>query len=353
MNKQIGSNIVEYIIPVALIGIVVGLSMFYMFSNGKLAGVFSASSGTELDKESGKLTIDKNIEKDKPLVNITPGSLGGTNSQPAIECKDNECNIDFGDYVLKGLPGDFNEYVQNTGASGGTDKLASLLDQIAAALEAEGNKEGSLEVKKLASYSHNMATIEKSLETFVQGCNYDKACIQKQYKPTEEPPVIDASFPKPQGLDERFYKFPEDATFHDAVYSVSVGNMMNLYNTWQEAYDIHKDQGRLTAPFVEQLIGIQNSSYLDDKTKSIVEELAWQIGVIGEDFQNQMAHISLGSSDTGQGFADPLVGGSTIIETPSDPVDEMKNYKASKITNIDAALMCAAGRNRDSGKYCH
>lgn len=53
-KNRSGSALIDYVLPTALVGLVVGLSMYSMFSTGTLANFIGASSNTEMDLESGE-----------------------------------------------------------------------------------------------------------------------------------------------------------------------------------------------------------------------------------------------------------------------------------------------------------
>lgn len=60
MGDKKGSNLLEYIIPLAVIAIVVGGSIYYMSASGLLNKFLFNSSGAKFDKNTGKLVIGDN-----------------------------------------------------------------------------------------------------------------------------------------------------------------------------------------------------------------------------------------------------------------------------------------------------
>ena len=66
---------------------------------------------------------------------------------------------------------------------------------------------------------------------------------------------------------------------------------------------------------------------IDPNTKNIVSELYWQIGMIGEDFENRIRFIRGESS----GVHDPILHDSTSLSLPSDPIEYYKTHAASLI----------------------
>lgn len=98
------------------------------------------------------------------------GSLGGTPSAPAKECIGGNCTVDFGDYILEGIPENYSEYVEANGNSGGTDKLASLAAMLAQQLEDEGlPAEGGL-VQEFSDLLDFMGQIQGKVEANAQMC---------------------------------------------------------------------------------------------------------------------------------------------------------------------------------------
>jgi hypothetical protein len=355
--KNKGSNLVEYVIPVAVIGLVIGTSMFYMFHDGKMLNYLGGSGDTAYDEASNKIVINQNPEpEDLSLVNPPPGFLDGTPDAPQKACQDNLCTIDYGTFVLKNVPSNFNDFVQTAGASGGSEMISNLLTQIANQLENEGQLQDSLEVMKLASLGHNIAAIEKSIETMVNDCNHDTACVQSylHYYHDENGSIQyinNEPFPRPEGIDDRFYDYPSNLKYHDAIYLSTIGMMQNNKKEKPSSYTRHLNDGYYSASYIEQLESITNNSNLSDDMKGVIRELSWDLGIMGEDFQNMLSFMT-NPSDT-QGYFDPLTGESTSSTKPENVVDSFQNYNASTVTNFDSALICSAGYNEDTGSFCH
>ena len=180
MTNQKGSNLIEYIIPIAVIAMSAGLAIYYIGANNLLSKFFSSSTSMKYEKSINKAVIDENkSEKD----NITlaqklnkPGSYGGTAEQPVEECNNGTCLIDFGEFVLTGIPENFEEFVKTQGSSGGTKSFSDLLMQISKQLEKDGDKPGSILLKDMANLGHLIGQYQKNVESHLESCKtaFDK-----------------------------------------------------------------------------------------------------------------------------------------------------------------------------------
>lgn len=160
MRISSGSAVIEYVLPIALIGIVVGLGMYYMFSDNKLQSYFANSSGMKVDKATGKMSND--FESTSELIAKGSGPFGGTAETPAMECINGNCTIDFGGFALAGIPENYTEIIHTTGASGGTEKASELLMELASKLEVDEQTKN--DIKKLAQLGFQIAQIEQEIE---------------------------------------------------------------------------------------------------------------------------------------------------------------------------------------------
>ena len=102
--------------------------------------------------------------------------------------------------------------------------------------------------------------------------------------------------------------------------------------------------------FIDEMNKITQDPNLSQSDINIIKELVWDIGVIGEDFQNNASAIG---GSKGNAFYDPLTGEETWDQITTDPTENFLNYNASKITHFDSALICASNSNEDTGTDCH
>lgn len=126
--------------------------------------------GVGYNKDTGSRTFD-------------PGELGGTPSTPVNECKGNTCTIDYGDYVLNGLPENFIETVGTNGTSDTNKQLAQILSDLADQLEST-SPTGSEALKKLAQTAMLIADLQSQVEdkaTYCQGQPNANQCFSDWY----------------------------------------------------------------------------------------------------------------------------------------------------------------------------
>lgn len=262
---------------------------------------------------------------------VPAGTLGGTPDKPVKQCNGKICIIDFGNFILNGMPADFNEFVETGGSSGGTDTLSNLIDQIAQQLEKSGKPDESLEFKKLANIGHNLAAIQKEIEKEIKNCKGDITCMRN---------LENKTFPKPPGYDETYGALPAGKSYFDMRNACNIGLAMNSHSDY------------LAQDFVDQYKKLMNISGVDDNIKGVVRELTWDIGTIGEDFENNYSYIQWGGSYNHQ-LIDPLTGQFYTEPSPTNVINNFEKYRASKITNADSALICASGWRSDNGVNCH
>lgn len=338
MKSKKGQEAVEVALLMGLIFIVVIVCLF-MFGN-KISDFFKTGSSVVRTSQGGvaQLNSDTVSRYSNATVSVQAGSLGGSAAQPATNCNDSSCVIDFGTFVLN-TPKNFNNSVQTLGASGGTDAILVLINQISSQLAEEGLTEQSDAIKKLSNLGHNIAVIEKNMNDMVISCNYDSTCIGNY--------LDQKQFAKPAGYDETYGKFPEGLTYREIIQSISLGYVKSGENS-----SYCSSGGNLAGcAFSAQLDVVKNQAGLSDNIKGVIQELYWDIGTIGEDFKNSIQYSLMGQ---GNPFYDPLTGKNTTGgNCPTSPVDDFKNYSASKISHFDSSLICASGKYVDNNTSCH
>lgn len=352
--KSLGSNIVEYVVPLALIGVTVGIGMFYLYSSGNIKTFILSSSGSNLDATSQKVTLNQSLsgpEKELPMISVAGGSLGGTSDAPIQQCIDGKCQIDFGTFALSGVPENFNEFVETSGVTGGTEKIAELLYQIAKQLENEGKIEESKEVMVLAATGHNIASIENFFEEKVNSCNKDEACLNALRSFNYE--TIDYI----EGFDDRFYEFPSEmqSLYLNDSGILGIGRRAKMQDP--DKFNEKVNDGRLNYIYIDQFDKILEMPGISDEIKGVISELTWSISVMGEDFENNLEYIYTPESGENDKIIDPLTGEQIVNPHRTTSFEEnlgmFENYNASRITNFDSALICSAGSFKDTGTRCY
>lgn len=349
MKFNKGANIVEYVIPLAIVGLVVGLGIFYLFQSGNLSKHIIATGDMDYDKTSMSATLDKNLNPGAlPLININGGDLNGTPNAPVKECKDSFCVIDFGTYALSGVPENFNTFVETSGAAGGTEKMSDLLIQIAQSLQGQETSKNTVkDIMVLATIGHNIASVQRSFEKMLDDCNWDDACINN-VKNNFDNTIMQ----KPEGYDERFFKFPPNTSLLDITHSIAIGNIKYDLNNNSSILQSNLNKGHIGTTYINTYEKLMSSNELDDQTKGIIQELYWDIGVVSEDISNVMLR-TFAKGNMGVITTDPITGIKGPSDLPVRPQDFYTSYNASKITNFDSALICASGNFQNTGNSCH
>lgn len=161
LGSNTGSALVDYIIPTAVVGLVVGLALFTLQNDNLLTNFIAASSGSDVATDDGTLSVgkDDNTTDSQWVTNevidasIASGTSPELEGSEEISCAGGVCTIKVGDYTLTSIPEDMAEYIKSTGPSGGEDVIASTLNQVIAQMEADADpSEGPLiaAIKSLA-----------------------------------------------------------------------------------------------------------------------------------------------------------------------------------------------------------
>lgn len=341
---------------------------------------------------------------DNDVINGTlkAGALGGTSDKPAYKCAGDVCTIDYGEFILNGVPADFGALVQSSGTSGGTDTLAALLDQIAEQFKEEGNTDGYEDYKKLAELSHFMADVQSSYETTI-----------KEYKVAEEaakatpPSPSTPSSPSPSRTDTPLYDSIV-ATSRPALRD-SISDLLTNYNgvtatLSQQYYDPIRpprtddayinitngvlnrvdlarayasggaledaalfDQASTRFPafaLVKQYDKIMSNTAYPPELLGITQKLYQNISSLAydqaeklranADYAGDKETTSVPEYDslTGEALRTGASGTNRISMSDSQIINEITRPNVSNKTDLNAALICTKGKNYDNGNEC-
>jgi Flp pilus assembly pilin Flp len=333
-----GSAIAQYAIIIALIAL--ALTPVFILMGNHLCQYFEAFTKQMTDNNSKIVTTTPAIAPNAPPP-PTAGSNNGTPENPVKDCVNGNCSIDFGSFVLTGIPENFGEYVFNSGNSGGTDKIAGLITQLATQLEADGKPEQAEKVKELASIGHNIAIIEKQFENSFNTCAGDINCVKsKIYEPTDLNGLIDTTY----------MTLPFDQLSDMWEISIGVSRFREL--NVPVAYEAGLNNGEPNFIFVNKFDSLMADPALTDAHKAVIKELYWEIGKISEEVESGVYYAMEG--EYSRDSIDPITGITTPNESlPVDPFGIYKDYKSSSVTHIDSALICASANAKDTGTQCH
>lgn len=346
MNKK-GQNLAELgvILSVVVIAVILALTLL----GGNIFTLFDRISNSEgFASDDSQNTGTNNINNASGSSELIPGSLGGTPSKPVSQCDNGACVIDYGEFLLTGIPENFGELVQTTGSSGGTESLIALINQIADQLEKKGDVSGANEFRDLANLGHFMAEVQKGYESVAQACSSDANPINCSSTNSLE--------------DSSGVSLPANLSTILPDFTSTGGIMMDLYkNTDIGSAKANIDGGGKTSvisyAIVDKYQSIMNNPKYSDSTKGVTQELYVQIANLGFNMKGKaIAVLNVASGNSGfNGFQyDPITGAviGDVNFTINDGINDITHPKTSANTNIRSVLICAGGWNKDTGSNC-
>lgn len=348
INK--GSGLVEYVLPTAIVGLLVGMTLFSFGQKDLILNFLSSSANVKFDKSTGIGYIGKNNSNSNNSSTNTQnnsefkaGYLGGSESLPVKQCNETTCNIDFGSFILSGVPANFSDMVNSQGSAGGTEVLASLLDQIIAQKEDKIPESDLDKIKDLSNMSHLMARYEKFLEQSAATCKVasdSTACINN---------LLNNNTPAFTPPEELINKFNKEFDFSEPGCTIDIGAAMNDYiNNRNEFNAVVEEQ--LPYLMVKQYNEVMNNTpSLSNAEKSVIKELYWDVGTMG----GKLDCIFYSLHTAGGTVFDPTTGVKTTIDTANASLDDITNPDYSTLTHVDSALICASSHSNDINYVCH
>lgn len=329
MAKSRGSALVDYVLPLALIGIVFGVALFSFAEENVLLKFLANSLNLTIKDGTAILSPQQYTSIDTSQTNTA------TNDNTSILDQYVNQNDDFiglsiqlGNYSLQGIPEHFGEFIETSGSAAGTEKLSQLLLQLADQVEAEGQVAEADGIKELATMGHNIAAIERAFEELVLSCQGDQACVYQKGSQL---------LPKPSDYNETYNSFAADRSYFE-----SIGHEVICWRPTLKA----------PSPFNQHYQDLMKTS-LDDTSKSIITELYWEIGMIAQNVEAGMSFY--GDDNYSKDFHDPITGKwQKTNDLPDDPYEIYTGYKPSTLSHLDSALICATSHHyTDTGKKCH
>lgn len=283
MRYYRGNSLAQYGIIIGLIAI--GLVPVFIFMGNQILDNFS--NFTNMFIENNEVIANnpttKNLADTKNTVKPTP-------ENPQVNCVGSDCAIDFGDYVLKGIPADFSTYVNTTGASGGTEQLATVLTEVAENANLDQTTKDL--ITELANSGHMLASAQNSVESIAK---------------------------------------------NDVPLSAWVSGM---YSQIQKGNGGPYDQFLAKKAAVETLL--EGASSTDQKNiKEIINILSLEVTSLNEEFITKCDSVSsLASSGAYE-------TGVTLIK------DVAGLDRISTTTDLDSAIICKTGSGEDKDNTCN
>ena len=343
-RKLSGQNITELALIIALIAIVCVL----VFMNlGKNITEMLASSDTKVENYK---PFGVRYDKEGGFRVYFGGDLGGTASSPKSECSGKSCIIDYGDFILTGIPSNFGELVETSGTSAGTDSLidimASIGNQIVDADTGDGNS--AEDFKLIAEFGYFMSDLQQESEKAAKACAGDAdpvACFQQKnldYKSTPLQAPADlkkylTSWPNMcddlQGVIQRCnLGWGANAGLPASYTKINISqNIMNAY---------------------DRIMTANTGDGVTTEMKQIATELIRQIDTLNDNMYR--VHKNLSGSTVNYANYDPI-NGKLVWDNGKDfPSDINDMYKPDTSTNTDirAKIFCATGNGKDIGATC-
>lgn len=330
-----GSSIIEYIIPLALIGIVAGLTITYFVTNGTLLNFFSGTSNATTNTSTGTMVLNQNPDNSGALISelnnsASPqaGSLGGTPQAPVKQCQGSNCNIDFGDFILSGIPSDYDEFVESAGNSGTTDQLASLFQQIADQLETQGDTFNAQRFKDMANLGHFIGDFQENILTEISldveaMKNGTIKLVQDQNHMADLPAEVAHLLPD-------YQKITSGKT-----------NTQNLAfnNTFLGIVDTSASTSNAGGALAAIYGDIMNDSNVGAELKATTKQIFNAMNTNSQDFYDNVYHFQNGGPYETDYFID-------------NAFKNLTKPDSSNIANLNSSILCASAGLTDDGNSC-
>lgn len=128
-EKNPGNVLAEYGIIAVLVAIVAIPAVISLSQTvvGNLQTYLNAFASNTTNVRNNAY-LNSHFDHQEKVQKVIENSLASTDFTK--DCNGSSCTISVGNYVLEGIPENFNAFVETSGASGGTDKIVSLLNQI-------------------------------------------------------------------------------------------------------------------------------------------------------------------------------------------------------------------------------
>jgi Flp pilus assembly pilin Flp len=347
MKKTNGNAIAQYGIIIALVVLAL-IPVFYLL--GKNIVDYFSGFTTTLEKDHSPAVIKTSRDGKYPMTNYKPGDLGGTTDQPVSFCSEGVCAVDYGEFVLNGIPENFQEFAQASGVSGGTDMLSSLIEQIARQLEQQGDIEGATNYRNLANMGYFLSSTQNTIENLLNYCiaNFarDLKCLKDRYNSPVNMAVPEEVASLLPGVSSKM-------TYAQLInLSKEIQTARILKETNPKAYE--KKAGTTGYAIIEQLDAILNNPEYSDTMKDVTIALVNQINNIGIGFAEVVAVSGTKPDYTTAKVYDVVTGELLYTKVIGDTGGQLMVHppEASIGTNIRSTLICNTGRRKNINNTC-
>lgn len=332
-RKDAGASLAQYIIIIALIG----MAAFVAFS---LLGRQIVENLTSLENNYS----DINKEIDTSNLEVAPGplkggDLGGTPTAPVVKCVESMCTIDYGEFVLNGLPDDFSEYIQSSGTSGGTDALASLLTQMSDQLESNGNNIQASDIKKLSLLVKMLGQTQKNTEDALTACksspNVDQCVNDSGTKP--------ANIPLPDELQTLMPDYNSASDLNSMISRSSVSHAKWWQVSAPPEFGFAADKTRYPAFAMLGLVDkIMADPAYSATTKNVLTEIIKSTDDLGSYLEATSNSLAFGGAGISLLKKDPITGLSVTdnkVYTATNGISDITNPDKSNFKDLATSIM--------------
>lgn len=310
------NSLVEYILPVTIVGLVLFAAMNTMVPNLKSTIVRSTGSLSQLGAQKDVLVKEWGANPVLKTVKIT---------------MDDGTVLEIPEY-----PTEIAQLLETDGSNGTTLKLLAALDALIAQLEAQGKTDEAASLKALSNQGHRLSGWMDSIERIVEKSKGDKQLLAssqislgaERYSLTDfarKFELIDS------GNEQRGLNHGEDAVHFGTIPPYLIDEFSILKeNKGKSQNDF---MGREYADFIFAYDSAKSSGALNDsQVRQVVKNLANNIFSVSSSFNNS--------------YLDAATMSNTL--TPF----QIESKTASRVAHVNSKGICNTGGDQDTGVQC-
>lgn len=310
-NKSKGSALAQYGIVIALIAL--GCFAGYLLYGKSIQDALTKYLAGQTDL-STQMEANANIASNNVPSTPTPkaGSLGGTPTNPKEDCVNGSCTVDYGDFILNGIPEDFQEFTEAQGTSGGTDKLAAIINQMADQLEEDGQLAEAQELRNFANLLSFMADIESDYVDAIQACpsaSDPRACYENS--------IANTSITVPNELTDAgiLTTFSTNTLNSTNTQSLLVpGFAVDVIKALSPEQAAQVPNEKLTYAFITSYQNIMNNPAYSTEMKNVIDQSYYTASLMAQNMYTQIDTLAHNNRSISAKTADPRTG-SWVFET--------------------------------------
>ncbi|MEW5821101.1 MAG: hypothetical protein AB1782_12990 [Cyanobacteriota bacterium] len=348
MCKDRGSGLLDYVLPTAIVGIMAGLSIYYMYSEGMLTKFISASGNIEVENKVG--IVGPNTSK------ASGSSSTAYNESLDVSCVGDSCTINFGNgLVLTDVLKDFGSFVETNGAAITTDKIAAMIEDIANFLDdpATPADEGA-DFRDLANLYHFVAANQRKVEEVAAICSSDAdpaSCLNDSINTTTGEQALSL----PANLSAMLPGYDNTKNLYNSLINDDLATVRNNLESLPGLYSSYINEDPLYA-VVNLYDNIMANPAYSDQIKSITQELYLSVDDVAFQITSAtVSKVSYNSISYTLNHRNPLDFNEVMstVNTSTVAISDVTNPDASNFSDLYSALQCVAGKNVDTGLACH